>query len=682
MLHVSRQLLTDVQFERGTVSYMITATVTRPTPINPTTSCERKVELVEQVDVGSLVPPRPRTIYLEPISKRAKKKKPSGSVVSDRHNSASVDNAGETTSDLDSTRVIETSTDGSNAAEEGSQDAQQNPRSPVQSDLRSEVSGDSAVSGSTGRSNRGVDLAGSLGTIQTGASMKSPPGQKTIVTTIELMKGGCLPGDTIPVRVNIQHTKPIRSMYGVIVTLYRQGRVDSAPPASLFKNLSKEERRRLEKDEYYPRSKTGLGGLSLTSAGSCSVFRKDLSQAFSPLIVDPVTFTASVTTTVRVPEDAFPSIRGVPGEMISFKYRLEVIVDLGGKLSNAIQIGQQSRVAAGGGVLSTTRDLTAGVTSFDGSLINTDALKREKGVIYDSLELVVGTTDSSRIRGKTVETAPAGYTNYYDGTTYNGDGRWPAGWEDEGYGEDPYLHDYSSFPTEPASQPGMQYPYWNGGSHDRSHSPAPHYIPPPTLPDENGLSEKQRIRRAEQRLLPSQPDAPPQAAGPSHLPDPDGAGPSTLAAPTAPPPRPPPQQPTDEPSAPSLDDLAAGPSAPGANHPRPAIDDKQELERQRLLGEVSAPPEFPEDYDAGAGAGASNSAGPSAPPPAAVVGGGAGGAEDHGAAPSAPILTEEDEYGPQFAYNDAAGSSRPPAAAGASAAAAATPSEPLPAYQR
>lgn len=650
---------------------MITATITRPIPINPTTSCERKVELVEQVDVGSLAPPRPRTIYLEPISKRAKRKKPSGSVVSERHNSASGDNAGDTMSDLDSTRVIETSTDGSTGAEEGSQDSQQNPRSPVQSDLRSEVSGDSAVSGSTGRSNKGADPVGSIGTIHAGASKKPPSGQKTIVTTIELMKGGCLPGDTIPVRVNIQHTKPIRSMYGVIVTLYRQGRVDSAPPVSLFKNLSKEEMRRLEKEEYYPRSKTGLGGLSLTSAGSCSVFRKDLSQAFSPLIVDPVTFTASVTTSVRVPEDAFPSIRGVPGEMISFKYRLEVIVDLGGKLSNAIQIGQQTRVAAGGGVLSTTRDLTAGVTSFDGSLINTDALKREKGVIYDSLELVVGTTDSSRIRGKTIETAPAAYTSYYDGANYNGDGRWPGGWEDEGYGEDSYLHDYSSFPAEPVSHPGAQYPYWNGTSHDTPQSPAPLYIPPPNVPDENGLSEKQRIRRAEQRLLPSQPDAPAQATGPSHSPDPDGAGPSTMAAaPTLPPPPPPPPLPTDEASAPSMEDLAAGPSAPGVDRSHSATDDKQELERRRLLAEVSAPPEFPEDYDSGAGG--SNSAGPGAPPLAAVVGG-----EDHEAEPSAPILTEEDEYGPRFAYNDAAGSSsRPPAAA------AATPPEALPAYQR
>lgn len=603
-------------------------------------SCERNVELVEQVDIGSLPLPRPRTIYLEPISKKTKKRRAPGSVISERQHPSS-DHAGETMSDPDSTRVIETSTDGSNMTDENGHDAQHNPRSPVHSDLRSEVSGDSAVSGSTGSRGGELNPSSSIGTVQTTGGKRSP-GKKTIVSSIELMKGGCLPGDTISVKVNIQHTKPIRSMHGVIVTLYRQGRVDSAPPASLFKNLSKEERRKLEKEEYYPKSKTGLGGLSLSSAGSCSVFRKDLSQAFSPLIVDPVDFKASITTTVRVPEGAFPSIRGVPGEMISFKYRLEVIVDLGGKLSNAIQIVQNARVAAGGGVL--LSDMNAGVTSFDGSLINTDALKREKGVIYDSFEVIVGTTDSAR-RGKAVA-----HTNYDDLAPYNEQGRWPGGWEDEEYGEQYTSPDYLPFPSEPAAQ---QYPFWNGGSHDPpppSHF-APSYVPSPEFINEHGLSEKERVRRAEQRLLPSQPEAPGPAStaapGSSGANNSDGAGPSTAAS-SAPPPL------ISEPSAPTLDDLAASSSIPDAS----STDDKQELERQRLLAEASAPPECPSDYDADAAAG-----GPSAPPAPLA----------EGAEPSAPILTEDDEYGHQFSYGHLAGSSRQ---------AARPPSEPLPAYQR
>lgn len=631
---------------------MITATLTRPTSIAPTSNCERKVEFVEQIDVGPLIPPRPRTIYLEPISKKSKKKRSPASVVSDKQNPASADVAGETSSDLESTRVIETSTDGSNVADESSQDASANPRSPVHSDLRSEVSGDSAVSGSTGLSSSRVDPSpGSLGTIQAGGSKRIMPGDKTITTTLELLKGGCLAGDTIPIRVNIQHTKSIRSLHGVIVTLYRQGRVDSAPPASLFKNLSKEEMRRLEKEEYYPKSKTGLGGLSLTSAGSCSVFRKDLSQSISPLFIDPVTNATSITTSVRVPENAFPSIRGVPGEMISFKYRLEILVDLGGKLSSAIQIGQNPRVAAGGSGLTTTAEMPAGVASYDGSLINTDALKREKGVIFDSFEVVVGTTNSSR-RGKSVRQGPTTmhtHTHYYDGTNYTESGQWSGGWHEESYGPgNDYSQVFPPFPTDPVAP----YSLWNGPYQDStSNAAAPQYVPPPEMPDESGFSEKERIRRAEQRLLPSRPEVPPPIS------DDAGEGPSSaaaMAAPTAPPPPPPMGESSGEaPSAPTLDDLSAGSCAPNTG----STDDKQELERRRLLAEASAPPEFPDD----AGAGSSAAAGPSAPPVLPE------------AEPSAPILTEQDEYGLQYSYNDVTGPS--PQAPSA-------PSEPLPAYQR
>ena len=67
------------------------------------------------------------------------------------------------------------------------------------------------------------------------------------------------------------------------------------------------------------------------------------------------------------------------------------------------------------------------------------------------------------------------------------------------------------------------------------------------------------------------------------------------------------------PSAPALEDLTSGAHTSS---------DKQELERQRMLAEASAPPEFDNaDEDAGEHS--------------------AGGEHE----PSAPMLTEEDEYG-------------------------------------
>jgi hypothetical protein len=482
---------------------------------------------------------------------------------------------------------------------------------------------------------------------------------RTITATIELLKGGCLPGDVIPIKISVHHIKRIKSMHGVIVTLYRQGRIDSSPPISLFKGLSKEDIQRLEKEEYYPRSRTGLGGLSLSSAGSCGVFRKDLSQAFSPLIIDPVTLTSSVTTSVRVPEDVFPTIKGIPGDLITFKYQLEVIVDLGGKLASQIQSGQSSISRVGTmtapGMPINTNPYEAGaasLASWGGSVIDTDQLRREKGVISVAFEIVVGTTDSTRQRGRgvvrpgtTIYTQPLSEMGRHEGVS-DEKGQWRNGFDEDIYAHQDHPDEYWGAPAGHSS--------YHESSADMA--TAPFYIPPPEIPSQNGLSEKDRIRQAEQRLLPSQPPAASSsaAAGPSRsafsdadniydADDSPQAGPSSA-----------PVLSSDEPSAPTLEDISANTGAG-------PTDDKRELERQRLLAEASAPPEFPEDADSTPVAGPSNSsASASAPPPA-------------GFEPSAPVLSDEEEYGPQYSYRTMGESSSHSASA---------PAEPLPRYER
>ncbi|KAK4236905.1 hypothetical protein C8A03DRAFT_35177 [Achaetomium macrosporum] len=705
LLFPTDRLPSSIDFERGTISYMITATLTRPASIGtkstPKTSCERKIYLVEKVDVGSLTPPRPRTIYLEPISKRPKKKKQP--IASVEKGPVGVDTA-ISTSDQDSTRANENSTEGSLSVigEDLEQDpAGNNPRSPLQSDVRS-ISSDSAVSGSTGRS-KPSDGHHMLATTPS-LGGKNVPGvkERTITATVELLKGGCLQGDVLPIKISVQHIRRIKSLHGVIVTLYRLGRIDSAPPL-LTKDLPEAEIRRLEKEEYYPKSKTGLGGLSLSSAGSCSVFRKDLSQAFAPLIIDPDTLTANLTTSVRVPEDVFPTIKGVPYEMISFRYHIEVIVDLGGKLAYQIQSGKpsgtrMSPVAGPLGVTGSPYDASASsLTSWGTSIIDTDRLRRQKGVICVVFEVVVGTTDSSRLRGKRpMKPEPAGYTvPLHEAEVYDG-GRsekqpWPTSPHGEnGYAPDEYPQDYAPSPHThaPPLRPPQPYRYWNGASPQQSS--APHYIPPPEIPDESTLTEKERIRRAEQRLLPSEPPPEPLIAGPSNSyyhngeniydaddqpPPPPVPGPSRNPEP------PPPQShhPQEQaPTAPTLEDLS---------QPSP-IEDKQELERRRLLAEASAPPEFPEDYDHAAGP--SNSpqgAVPLLPPPRA--GPSAAPMTEVEFEPSAPVLLEDEEvYGPHYTYGTAVPGALPSSSSaqvgtlGGVAAESLEPSEPLPRYER
>ncbi|KAK4465503.1 hypothetical protein QBC42DRAFT_261402, partial [Cladorrhinum samala] len=668
---------------------MITATLTRPpsmtTKAEQRTACERKVYLTERVDIGHLAPPRSRTIYLEPISKRPKRKKQtSPSIEKPPIVTTTTTETAETSSDLDSTRVNnENSTEGSLSVigeDNGQGHPSNNARSPVQSDVRS-ISGDSARSCSTAPSRNGDGIYSlTPGVSQSGRKTPAVK-ERTITATVELLRGGCLPGDLVPVKISVQHIRKLKSMHGVIVTLYRLGRIDSAPSLALSREVSQDQ----SKDEYYPKSKTGLGGLSLSSAGSCSVFRKDLSQVFTPLIIqDPETLSVTLTTSIRVPEDVFPTIKGVPCEMITFKYFVEVLVDLGGKLAGQIQGNKLSstRVNNAGGPLglpgSTFEAGTSALTSWGTSIIDTDVLRREKGVIAVVFEVVVGTTDSNRVRGKgpsksmpPIHTVPLHESELPDAINYEKQSQpWTPYQESEPYTPDGYPQDYSPFQAQPLQQYSPfithpQYPSW-GPVPTPQQAPAPHYIPPPEVHDESSMTEKERVRRAEQRLLPSQPPEAPTVAGPSNshfanvenIYDAGDPGPSAPEA--LPSPAPDTSQAQAEvPSAPTLEELSG--RSRGELDPS---EDKQELERRRLLAEASAPPDFPEDYDENGGEGSSAAAaasGPSAPPPATA---------GFDFEPSAPVLLEDEgeaHYGSQFSY---AGAALAPMA----------PHEPLPKY--
>ncbi|KAI8965292.1 hypothetical protein F5Y11DRAFT_355116 [Daldinia sp. FL1419] len=670
LIFPAKGLPSSIDFERGTISYMVTATLTRPTSIAATSSCETKVALIEKVDIGVLAPPRERRVCMQTLRRRPKKKKkPVPAVASAVNHGSGSTEAQDPASDLDSTRVNENSNGSSVSLGEVTASVgppgNHLPRGPLRSDLiphdlQSEISGESAVSNNSGsNSARGADASAE----SVAVSKLSGGDEREITATVELLKGGCLPGDILPVKIKVEHNRRMKSMHGIIVTLYRQGRVDYSPPLSLFTTeLSKEDAKRLKHEDYYPRSRTGLGGLSLSSAGSCSVFRKDLSQAVAPLIIDPVTLTANITTSVRVPEDVFPSIKNVPGGLISFRYHVEVVLDLGGKLAGQSSGSSQqpSRMGSlgvpGGNPASTvgSYDLKR-LANWNGTIVDTDHLRREKGVISVSFEIVVGTMDSSRSRGKSVA-RPSLTVQPPSSEDVHGENNDELNytWQSEYENRNNYSGDFTSGQLEPSPQsyfpPGgsPQTSYYDFRDRDPH---APVYIPPPEMPKEGELSEKERVRRAEQRLLPSQP---------THQPIESEAGPSQPSAPaegsmnpvngnhnsTGHVPLPEPEGDSGEPSAPPLADLTlAGPSSS-------SVDDKQELERRRLLQEASAPPEVPEDYEGGE---------PSAPTLSP-----SGSSE-----PTAPVLRDDHDYGSLDPYHEIAGPSVRTAR-----------SEPLPRYER
>ncbi|KAF5538755.1 pH-response regulator palF RIM8 [Fusarium mexicanum] len=629
LLFPDKGLPSSIDFERGTVSYMVTATLTRPTSIAPTSSCERKV-----------------------MRK---------SMVMDKSAAAPSD-INEFNSEQD---PLETPT-------EDLREQVTNPRSPIQSDMRSEISGESGVSNSTSLSRPEAALS-QVGTLT--SAKQQAVDKKTITATVELLKGGCLPGDAVSVRVTVQHTKRVKSMTGVIVTLLRQGKIDSNPPSALFdESLSRDDVARIDKEDVFPRSRTGLGGLSLTSSSSTSIFRKDLDQNIAPLIIDPNTMQTSVTVTVKLPDDSFPTIKGVPGEMISFKYVVEVVVDLGGRLSNQMQTGPTRFGPYGHG---SADNHTYGPRR-GANIADTSQMRHEKGVIAVSMETVVGTTDSSRGKKKSRASPTSRSVQILESDEEEVIGQEPN------YADDPPLEPYSnstplspggyfpsqangnrlstipSHPPQPYSQVvPVQHPSLRprdvAGSNSNGPVPspaAPSYIPPPEILNQNNLSEKERIRQAETRLLPSRP----LEAGPSTSHDGEdiydaddtprvpelGGGfvPNDLNAPSAP---------DAGPSAPLEDDVDLPTVLPPG-----VVEDKQELERQRLLNEASAPPDVPEDMLRRADEGPSSEVE----------------ADAEASAPSAPVVDNYDDF-PGY------GSS-----AGPSGTSRHVDGEQLPAYQR
>ncbi len=64
-------------------------------------------------------------------------------------------------------------------------------------------------------------------TIDVDQKSKRKEGQRKVQATAELSRGGYLKGDTISAVIQISHTKPIKNMRGIIVTLYRLGRFDA-----------------------------------------------------------------------------------------------------------------------------------------------------------------------------------------------------------------------------------------------------------------------------------------------------------------------------------------------------------------------------------------------------------------------------------------------------------------------
>ncbi|KAG8623672.1 hypothetical protein KVT40_008648 [Elsinoe batatas] len=608
----------SIDFERGTVTYMVTATMTRPNSMAPMVYHDQKIQYAERIDVSKLLPPKPRTITLEPLLKRAPGKSSTSKRRAGQSDSMRQDDgSGSQFADGQSVARSQASTTGDFIITSNS------PAPSIRSSGSRQSSSNRHTSDSV-RSSRASDCGSAVHDYGSGSKRN-----QTITVHVESLKGGTLRGDTIPLRIIVNHTKYVKSMQGVIATLYRQARVDTHPSLPLGPTTDGEKRKF---EDYYPRSLTGLGGLSLSAAGSSHIFRKDLSQIVMPLLVDPQTLTTELTPKLRVPEDCFPTIACVPGAMISFKYYLEVILDIQGKLAGSEKyFGPTSSEPA----ISTPDVDTSGSDRYGPHpYVDTTAVRRDKSVVTCILEIVVGTHDSERKKGKgrvpaevdlrerIVDQAPSSPYHADQPAPYGNapphltsTHPWPnvhvPHYDFTANGHYDYDYDYYNEGYDPNYDYTSQ--QWYG--YDAPPDFAPPEFEPPALPGDENLTDKERARRAEARLLPSQP--PPTSSSDdaysSALPSAPtldfdfGLGSSMGDSSARPQPHSsPPPEPQAGPSAPRYSQIGLtinttpSPSSTSRQRTRsqpltsaPPTDDKAELQRRELASQASRPPPVP-----------------------------------------------------------------------------------------
>lgn len=378
------------------------------------------------------------------------------------------------------------------------------PENPPRSPARSEPSSASVQSSTASSRQTGLlRLPSKSSNNSDGLTSSGLESDEVVRATIQLLQGGCLPGDKLPLEISVNHNRPVKSLQGIIITMYREGHVDTHPAIPLGPS---QPGKKQQYEDYYPKSRSGLGGLSLSSAGTSSGFRKNLSQKIIPLIVDPQSLHATVKTSIQVPEDLFPTISSVPGSMISFKYFIEVVIDLGGRFTSPDRIiprlnmtGWPSKFEYNDS-LGSKLDASEGITiPIAGPLnfLNTEGIRREKGVVACLFEVVVGTQDSRRKRLRQPDNPLAP----------------EAASEAPRSPEDRTADMSNNVPVRrpPEETSTVQHEAWDGPqvSDDRrdvmsgTSCSESYIIPPPEMEEE--LDEKARIRRAEQQLLPSAP---------------------------------------------------------------------------------------------------------------------------------------------------------------------------------
>lgn len=349
---------------------------------------------------------------------------------------------------------------------------------------------------------------------------------ETIRVSLAIPQRGYLRGESIPIKLNISHLRKIQDVNGIILTFVRVCRLDNGPE------------------------------------GLYDSFRKDLSQLIIPLYVDPNTFKSEINTSMRVPADAFPTISGCP--LVSFQYFIEVLINLSGKrvlLENNDQtkssVSQDSNNTpmidfpgstsgnddgmSENRIPDTINDFKlqfkylSNATNFNqkerSGFVNTDKYKRMKKFLQLTTEVVIGThrlnvpasheansnfnrieiqnnASNSPISGRSSSMSDSSPAPLNQNTLYQQHAQTPSQPPSSApqINVIPESSEINNFGTPMYSEDGS-----NSRAQHNSNDRVPEYdagdggIDLMPMPDQNHLSEKERVRAHESSLLPSEP---------------------------------------------------------------------------------------------------------------------------------------------------------------------------------
>lgn len=312
---------------------------------------------------------------------------------------------------------------------------------------------------------------------------------ESIRLSLEVSQRGFLRGELIPIKMHINHLKKVQDVNGIIITFVRVCRIENGPD------------------------------------GLFDSFRKDLQQQIVPLYVDPTTFLSEISTSIRVPADAFPTITGCP--LVSFQYFLEVLINLSGKSislddndhpKQTVQINEtpshtfmESEAKQSNFKFNFSLPSANTVSPKERSgFLNTDKYKRIKKFLQLTTEIVIGThrlNDPTSVPEGSTDQLSASRRSSLIGSNVSGNGYSPSDRQSPSQSLLPNI----PVNREDASPEIMETPPYTDGQPSFS---APNYLdivgPSHTndllpLPNTNGHSEKERMRIHEESLLPSEP---------------------------------------------------------------------------------------------------------------------------------------------------------------------------------